>query len=462
MEDRITLLELNQQVKEGIKKYLPDSYWVVAEISEIKINRRGHCYLDLIEKDELEDKIIAKARAIIWSYTFRMLQPYFKTTTGKDLSEGLKVLIQVSVEFHELFGYSLFVNDIDPSYTLGELARKKMETLQRLEEEGIFNMNRELKFPLVPQKIAIISSETAAGYKDFMEQLMHNPYGYTFYTKLFQAYMQGDEVQQSVIEALEHIFQYEDLFDAVAIIRGGGAQSDLSYFDQYELAANIAQFPLPVITGIGHEKDESVSDMVAHTKLKTPTAVADFLINQVYDFEQTLFERRDQFIDQVNQYLTKERQYLDQTTYRIVPLTQNLVNRAANKLSLFEEKLKYTSKKQTEAQKQHLVRYHQQLNMLSTSLIKQKQIELSIQKQNLGNYVNKYLSDQKIRLQHLDKANSYLDPKNILRRGFSITQKNNKPIKDSKVLQDGDIIKTYFHKGEIESKVMKKDQDSNH
>jgi exodeoxyribonuclease VII large subunit len=453
-EDRITLLELNQQVREGIKRHLPATYWVIAEISEIKINRRGHCYLDLIEKDELTEKILAKARAIIWASTYRMLEPYFETTTGQKLSEGLKILINTSVEFHELYGYSLFVHDIEPSYTLGDLAKQKLETIKRLEDEGIFNMNKELPFPMVPQKIAVISSQNAAGYKDFMEQLNNNPYGYIFYTKLFPAFMQGDEVKSSIVRCLEKIYEYENYFDVIAIIRGGGAQSDLSYFDHYELAANVAQFPLPVITGIGHEKDESVVDLIAHAKLKTPTAVADFLVSRAYDFEQKLFQQRDQFLDFVSNYLHKKQQYLDQTSYKLVPLANNTLDRAKHKLTLISQRLDHASKKVLSNAYNSIKAKEQRISNIAFSFVKQEQYEISMKQQLLENSVKKYIKDKYKSIENLNRAKNYLDPKNVLKRGFSITQKEEKVIKDSKSLEDGDVITTYLYKGKVKSKVI--------
>ncbi|MGM0505145.1 MAG: exodeoxyribonuclease VII large subunit, partial [Bacteroidota bacterium] len=272
MTHKISLLELNQSIREKIKFNFPESIWVVAEISELKINRNGHCYLELIEKEAISENIIAKSRATIWAFTFRMLKPYFESVTGHELISGLKILVQVTVEFHELYGFSLNITDIDPNYTLGDLAQKKAETLRKLEEDGIINMNRELEFPIVPQKIAVISSETAAGYQDFMHQLTHNKYGYTYYIKLFPAIMQGLKAEESIIDTLERIFQHDHFFDIVVIIRGGGSQADLNCFNNYLLAANVAQFPIPVLTGIGHDKDESIVDLVACQKLKTPTA----------------------------------------------------------------------------------------------------------------------------------------------------------------------------------------------
>jgi exodeoxyribonuclease VII large subunit len=297
MIQKISLLELNRSIQEKIKLNFPESLWVVAEISELKINRSGHCYLELIEKDAINENIIAKSRATIWAYTFRMLKPYFESVTGHELASGLKILIQVTVEFHALYGFNLNITDIDPSYTLGDLARKKAETLRKLEEDGIIHMNKELAFPIVPQKIAVISSETAAGYQDFVHQLTNNKYGYKYYIKLFPSLMQGLQAEESIIDALERIFKNEHFFDIVVLIRGGGSQADLNCFNNYLLAANVAQYPIPVLTGIGHDKDESIVDMVAYQKLKTPTAVAEYIIEKTLDFEQRIDFYKERIYD---------------------------------------------------------------------------------------------------------------------------------------------------------------------
>jgi exodeoxyribonuclease VII large subunit len=456
MEESLTLLELNQQIKEGLKNYLPKSYWVIAEISEIKINRRGHCYLDLIEKDELDDRIVAKARGIIWSSIFRMLQPYFESTTGKELTQGLKILVSVSVEFHELYGLSLNIHDIDPTYTLGELAKKRLETIKRLEDEGIFNMNKELTLPSVPQKIAVISSDTAAGYKDFMEQLSHNPYGYVFYTKLFSAYMQGDQAQESIINALEKIYQHEDIFDIVTIIRGGGAQSDLSCFDLYELAANVAQFPMPVVTGIGHEKDESVVDLVANTKQKTPTAVADFIVNQAYNFEQELFQLRDQFIRNVDNFINLENQKLISISHKVVPTVNNKLAKAKSQISLLSSKINTYNRYFIEKRKKYLKHQHHRIDSISRGVFKQVYLYLDIYKQNLKTSVKTYLSNKKKMIENFESANRYLDPYNILKRGFSITRSGDKIIKHPDDVKEGDKIETILSTGKLESVIEKK------
>lgn len=250
------------------------------ELSDVRSNTTGHCYLEFVQKDPRSNNLVAKARGMIWSNIYRLLKPYFEETTGQLFASGIKVLVKVTVQFHELYGYSLTVLDIDPAYTLGDMARRRREILMQLEEEGVLTLNKELEMPVLPQRIAVISSATAAGYGDFCHQLQHNSGGFFFYTELFPALMQGNQVEESVLAALDRINDRVNEFDVVVIIRGGGATSDLSGFDTYLLAAACAQFPLPVITGIGHERDDTVLDSVAHTRVKTPTAAAELLIHR--------------------------------------------------------------------------------------------------------------------------------------------------------------------------------------
>ena len=280
-QEALTLFDLNALVRRSLEQCLPDEYWIQAELSDVRSNSTGHCYLEFIQKDSRSNNLIAKARGMIWGNIFRLLKPYFEEATGQMFGSGIKVLVKVTVQFHELYGYSLTVLDIDPTYTLGDMARRRREILQQLEEEGVLTLNKELEMPLLPQRIAVISSATAAGYGDFCHQLQHNSRGFFFYTELFPAMMQGNQVEESVLSALDRVNARLGDFDVVVIIRGGGATSDLSGFDTYLLAAACAQFPLPIITGIGHERDDTVLDSVAHTRVKTPTAAAELLINRM-------------------------------------------------------------------------------------------------------------------------------------------------------------------------------------
>ena len=279
IEEPFTLYSLNNMVRQAVSEGLPSRYWVTGELSEVREASNGHCYIELVQRDEVTQELVAKARGTIWSRIYSLLRPYFLEQTGEPFAAGLKVLLQVSVGFHELYGYTLDVCDIEPAYTVGDMARQRMLVIKRLTDEGVIDLNKELPFPLLPQRVAVISSATAAGYGDFCDQLASNRYGFVFYPHLFQSPMQGSGVEQGVISALDRIAADIDMWDVVVIIRGGGATSELSCFDTYDLANNCAQFPLPIITGIGHQRDESVLDMVAHTRAKTPTAAAEVLVH---------------------------------------------------------------------------------------------------------------------------------------------------------------------------------------
>jgi len=281
----ITLSELSERIQETIKLNFDTPVWIRAEISELRENPNGHCYLEFVEKDTNTDFLLAKSKATIWSSTYRMLKPYFENSTGQMLRAGLNVLVAVTVEFHGVYGFSLNVRDIDPTFTIGEMAARRLKIIRQLEEDGIADMNKQLDFPRRPQRIAIISSPTAAGYGDFIDQLRNEVSNFAFYTRLFPAVMQGEQAENSIISALEKIFNHSELFDVVVIIRGGGATTDLACFDSYELALNCAQFPLPIIAGIGHQRDVSILDMVAHTSVKTPTAAAELLIEYMQQTE---------------------------------------------------------------------------------------------------------------------------------------------------------------------------------
>ena len=242
--DSLSLLELNALVRRSLEQCLPDEYWIQAELSDVRSNTTGHCYLEFVQKDPRSNNLVAKARGMIWSNIYRLLKPYFEETTGQLFTSGIKVLVKVTVQFHELYGYSLTVLDIDPAYTLGDMARRRREILMQLEEEGVLTLNKELEMPVLPQRIAVISSATAAGYGDFCHQLQHNSGGFFFYTELFPALMQGNQVEESVLAALDRINDRVNEFDVVVIIRGGGATSDLSGFDTYLLGGRLC--PVPV------------------------------------------------------------------------------------------------------------------------------------------------------------------------------------------------------------------------
>ena len=336
-QKHFTLFELNNLVRNALNEALPARYWVTGELSEVRETTVGHCYIELVQRDEVTGTVVAKARGTIWSRTYQLLRPYFVEETGQHFAAGIKVLLQVTVGFHEAYGFALDVCDIEPSFTVGEAARRRRQIIERLTAEGVIDLNKELPFPLLPRRVAIISSPTAAGYGDFCDQLLHNPYGFTFYTRLFAAPMQGDKVEEGIIAALDDIAQNIDFWDVVVIIRGGGATSDLSCFDTYDLANNCAQFPLPIITGIGHQRDDTVLDAVAHTRVKTPTAAADLLIHALAGQVALVDGFADGIVKAAQNILAQQRLFLKGMLQRLPVATELLLQRHLHKLDLWQQ-----------------------------------------------------------------------------------------------------------------------------
>lgn len=405
--DALSLYELNNLVRSRLEHAFPEEYWVQAELSDVRSNATGHCYLELIEKDARGNNLIARARTMIWNQVYRLLKPYFEQETGQAFVSGLKVLVKVTVGFHELYGYSLTILDIDPSYTLGDMARRRREILAKLEEEGVLTLNKELEMPLLPQRIAVISSATAAGYGDFCNQLAGNPYGYVFYPRLFPAMMQGERVEESIIGALNRIYSHAEAWDVVVIIRGGGATSDLSNFDSYLLAANCAQFPLPIITGIGHERDDTVIDAVAHTRVKTPTAAAEYLIARVHESAAVVENSGGRICQAVRWVLEHEKQQLDTYCHR---MQMTLV---------------------TGLQREHyrLEQWVQHFPLVVRTALEREQHRLQLWEQRVDS----------------------LSPDKLLARGYSITLKDGHAVTDATTLSSGDRLVTRMAKGEVRS-----------
>jgi exodeoxyribonuclease VII large subunit len=476
MEHKLTLSELNEQIKETLVNAFPASVWVIAEVSELKENRNGHCYLELIEKQGAE--IVARSRATIWSYTYRMLKPYFETTTGQFFTQGIKILVQVSVEYHPSFGLSLNIKDIDPIYTVGDMAMQRKEIINRLQAEGVFEMNKELQLPLVPQKIAVISSATAAGFQDFMNQLENNGFGFKFYTKLFQATMQGSDTVRSIINALERVYEYEDFFDAVVIIRGGGATADLSSFDNYDLAFNITQFPLPIITGIGHEKDDTIIDLVAHTRMKTPTAVAEFLIKGMERFYDRMLEMENGIVQLTRDLIEAHKNELAQAATNLDYAVTGFISKNQTQLTKKGNQLQRVVK-QFSFQKEHeLNRLNHNIKSkvlllfaISKTNLAQKQRNLkqvvkgSILKQKsvlvqyrnlLENQSKRMIFKEQERIHFHQNTARLINPENVLKRGYTLTLKEGRIIKSTNQLNINEEIETRFADGSVQSKIIKK------
>ncbi|OFZ06739.1 MAG: exodeoxyribonuclease VII large subunit [Bacteroidetes bacterium RIFOXYB2_FULL_39_7] len=336
--EEITLSELQERIGKSIENSLPGKYWVRAETGEVKVHSGGHCYMELIDRKTEGGILAAKVQAVIWSSTFRMLRPYFETTTGRALESGIKILVCVQVQYSSLYGLSLVISDIDPSFTIGEQELLRQKTIQKLKDEGMFEVNSSLEIPILPRNIAVISSENAAGYRDFMQHTSLNEYGFKFNITLFSAPMQGDTAPAGIIAALESIAAESEMFDIVLITRGGGSAQDLICFDDYNLAVNIAQFPLPVITGIGHDHDYHIADMVSHTNVKTPTAAADFLLDLFIQEEQHLNFLSNRVAVSLRTKFANEEAAIERRVRRVKEAVARLTRDQEHKLELLEKR----------------------------------------------------------------------------------------------------------------------------
>ena len=456
MADRLTLTELQLIIRDSLYMALPDMYWVTAEIYEINENYAGHCYLELIEKQPGEKNIRSKARAVIWSSRYRFLKSFFENTTGQQLRTGLKVLVKVKIEYHEIYGLSLIINDIDPVFTVGDMALKRQAIINQLQEEGVFSMNRELDFPLFPQRIAVISSRKAAGYSDFMNHLTKNNNNYVFYTALFESVMQGQETEKSILNALNRIADKISYFDLVVIIRGGGSQTDLSWFDNYKIAYHITQFPLPVITGIGHEKDLSVTDMVAHLSLKTPTAVADYLIDCVTEIEARLSEISSDIKTLSLAILEKNKNRVESAGMRLLPMSRLLISEIKEELSVMIMNLMKKGNNYIYKELMKQSNLQSRLKMTAKSFIINRMPDTERMTHNLNILTNYNLNNKKEKLETLENTLHILNPENVLSRGYTITSANRKILKKGIDLKENDLIDTLFTDGSIKSRISQK------
>ena len=425
-----TLFELNNLVRQTIEQTLSEEYWVEAELSEAR-QVNGHCYMELVEKDDLHNTPVAKASAKCWRGTWSRILPKFMTVTGAQPRAGMKVLMKVYPQFHEAYGFSWIVTDIDPTYTLGDMARRRQEIVRRLKEEGVFDLNKQLPLPLFAQRIAVVSSQTAAGLGDFCHQLTHNGYGFAFTIELFTATMQGEGVEQSIIAALDSINAEYEEFDCVVIIRGGGATSDLSGFDTLALAENVANFPLPIITGIGHERDESVLDMISFQRVKTPTAAAAFLINHLAEVYARVMDAQETIVQNVKHRLQVEKMRIERLSSTI-PVQFSLVKTK---------------------QGAYLDRLMTRITTNLQSKISDAQRRLEILSKNIQPVLERKMLNENHRLQLLQQRIQAQDPELLLKRGYSITLKDGKSIRSASQLKAGDIIETRFAEGNVKSEV---------
>ena len=393
----MTLLQLTRLIEEELERNLDRFYWIVAEISELRVDQRGHCYITFVEKDETTQNIAARMSAHCWNFKYAQLQLGFRAATGQQLATGMKILCCVEVEMHSIYSIALNIVDIDANYTLGELSRQRKATIERLKSDGVFDLNKQLPLSKIPNRIAVISSEKAAGYGDFMHQLHDNGYSFRFQTTLYPAIVQGEQAPQSIMHSLELINEQTELYDCVVIIRGGGATSDMNCFDDYQLASYCANFPLPVITGIGHDRDLSVTDMVAYKSLKTPTAVAEWIVARVAD-----------------QY-----QILSEFSLQLKQITQIAIDRERQALRLYEAQLAHS---------------------VSLNIQKQK-YDVEKMSQQIFFHLQQYLINLRQSLQMFEKEISLSDTENIYKRGFSLLTKHDRVIMSSSDITSGDIIK---------------------
>lgn len=432
METALTLYELNNLVSEVISSVMPDEYWVEAEISELRVVR-GNCYMELVQKAEDTRTPVARASAKCWRTYWILVQSSFERVTGRQLCPGMKVMMRVHADFHEAYGFSWIVTDINAEYTLGDIARRRREIIARLKEEGVFDLQKELIIPLFAQRVAVISSDNAAGYDDFCNQLQNNEKGLAFSVKLYPAVMQGESTEDSVIEALDRIYKDEDKFDVVVIIRGGGATSDLSGFDTLSLAENVANFPLPIIVGIGHNRDESVLDLVANMSVKTPTAAAAFLIDRL----AAVAARVDAAATSLSKYVTNR---IEQEKSRIKYLSTVLPSL-------------YAAVKSRENMR--ISRMSDSLYVAVRQIVASEKARLDLMPQRLSGAWRQAVTGESHRLQMLEQRVAASDPKRMLARGYTLTLHDGRAVTDLSSLKKGDMLTTLFAGGEVVSEVNK-------
>ncbi len=428
---RLTLYELNNLVRRSLDTLMPDEYWVEAELSELRLSPQGHCYMELVQKDAVGNTPVARAQAKCWRQTWGVVDRQFRQAAGQRLAVGMKVLLEVRANFHEAFGFSWIVGGIDPYFTLGDMARRRQEILATLKAEGIIDLNKGLPLPLFAQDIAVISSSTAAGYGDFCRQLADNEYGFCFRTRLFAASMQGEQVETSVIAALDRIYAEVDRYDCVVIIRGGGATSDLSGFDTLALAENVANFPLPVITGIGHERDESIVDYVSHTRVKTPTAAAAFLIAHLKDVADRLGDAERRIARTATARKEVEKERLNRLQDRLPSLFAAVKGRQEARLATMTGRLATASTRRMETERR-------KVETMAARLTPQPLRRLTAERH---------------RLELLAQRATALDPQRLLKRGYSITTLQGKAVRSAGMLKQGDKIETRFGQGKVTSTV---------
>lgn len=473
-QQNYSLSGLMSELQMVIRSSFDHSYWVVAELANVSGSARGHMYMELVEKSN--HQIIAKARANLWSSRRQQIMHAFEDITKETVKAGMKVLLQLSVDFHPVYGLSFQVLDIDPSYSLGELERQKQETIKRLQEEDLLDFNKQYVLPIALQNMAVISSETAAGFQDFMNQLEQNTNAYQFNVKLYPAIMQGDKAPESIINALEKLEATGIDYDALVIIRGGGSNLDLACFDDYALNARLAQSYFPIFSGIGHERDQSVTDMIAHTRLKTPTAVAEHIIQHNFDFETQVKDLFSFVLKSSLDYIGEQKYQMEKGSSRMAKASFELIHSEKSEIRELSFIANQSTMELIHQNKSQIQQYKNDVLYLSKSLIKGQEQNLEYHKRNVGRHSKDFLHREKSGMYpvkqlihyvslNIDKETNRLDyikqlikvsnPENLLKRGFSITRQNGKAITDSALLEEGMNIETQLAEGSIKSKIIK-------
>lgn len=449
-----TLSELQHEIKESISEQFPFAVWIVAEINTLTRHKSGHCYMELVQKSKTSNSIIAQARATVWANKFSFISAYFESETDSELAAGMNVMLQVTITYHEVYGLSLNVIGINPTYTIGDMERAKKEIIARLINEGVFDMNKTQSFPTVIQNIAVISSSTAAGYGDFVNHLETNTYGYHINITLFEAAMQGELTEASVLDALNRIGEEYENYDAVAIIRGGGSKNDLSWFDNYNIAYMVTQFPLPVISGIGHERDESIVDMVAHTRMKTPTAVANFIIDYNAQFEEQVDSTSSEILDIAKEFLMSSEMYLNNMTMSIMKI-RTLLSKHTERCDRIMSEIRTGLNVRMKEEEMKLNMIGNKLETSPKRLISKHESHLNGIKDLIYRATKHRIEKANEKLSFLEHRLTLNDPRTILKRGYSITRINGKVVTNDLETNDGDIMETLLYDGKVTSVVKK-------
>ena len=449
-----TLSELQHEIKESISEQFPFAVWIVAEINTLTRHKSGHCYMELVQKSKTSNSIIAQARATVWANKFSFISAYFESETDSVLAAGMNVMLQVTITYHEVYGLSLNVIGINPTYTIGDMERAKKEIIARLINEGVFDMNKTQSFPAVVQNIAVISSSTAAGYGDFVNHLETNTYGYHINITLFEAAMQGEQTETSILDALNRIGEEYENYDAVAIIRGGGSKNDLSWFDNYNIAYMVTQFPLPVISGIGHERDESIVDMVAHTRMKTPTAVANFIIDYNAQFEEQVDSTSSEIFDIAKDFLMSSEMYLNNMTMSIMKI-RTLLSKHTERCDRIMSEIRTGLNVRMKEEEMKLNMIGNKLETSPKRLISEHESHLNGIKDLISRTTKHRIEKANEKLGFLEHRLTLNDPRTILKRGYSITRINGKVVTNDLETNDGDIMETLLYDGKVTSVVKK-------